>query len=159
MTTALEQNDITQLQYDQYHLGRSYSDNATPRDTLGDTGIPAIDNCENKYGDCVNKTVGFTWGWILAWVIASIPLYMMCCCTARPNANQGHQFAHAAPAHTTYQSHAGGNQVDGYQYGGGAPTNYGGGATYNGGYESGNQGARPAGYPKPTNVQVDVANR
>ena len=26
----------------------------------------------------------FQWLWILAWIGASIPLYMMCCCTPKP---------------------------------------------------------------------------
>jgi hypothetical protein len=30
----------------------------------------------------------FEWLWVLSWIGASIPLYMMCCCTAKPSPSE-----------------------------------------------------------------------
>jgi hypothetical protein len=30
----------------------------------------------------------FEWLWVLSWIGASIPFYMMCCCTAKPSPSE-----------------------------------------------------------------------
>eukprot|EP01023_Acetabularia_acetabulum_P053036 TRINITY_DN5908_c0_g2_i1.p5 TRINITY_DN5908_c0_g2~~TRINITY_DN5908_c0_g2_i1.p5 ORF type:complete len:128 (-),score=14.20 TRINITY_DN5908_c0_g2_i1:781-1164(-) len=81
--------------YDEYESSTRY----------GDIKYDNSEECGTRYGWLV-------WLAILSWIICSIPLYMMCCCTKKPDLlhsawaeleMEGQEFTHVPQSQPTYE--------------------------------------------------------
>eukprot|EP01025_Chloroclados_australasicus_P013816 TRINITY_DN16466_c2_g1_i1.p2 TRINITY_DN16466_c2_g1~~TRINITY_DN16466_c2_g1_i1.p2 ORF type:complete len:186 (-),score=15.10 TRINITY_DN16466_c2_g1_i1:573-1130(-) len=88
ITQLLVEGKITSEEYQRYHRPRGsiYYDD----DDIGKTGNPYIDQCElDELEECDDRVYGLSASFILCYVIATIPLYMMCCCSHPPPFREG----------------------------------------------------------------------